>query len=161
MLGTDMEKMILFAVAVHVLSAVIWVGGMFFAYVVLRPSMGALDAPPQRLKMWFHVFQRFFVWVWGSIALLTFSGYYLIVAVFGGIANVGMHIHLMYSLAMLMILLFFALYFGPYQRFSEAADAGDWPAAGKILPSIRRIVAINLCLGLITVVIGASGRYWL
>ena len=31
--------------ALHLLCAVIWVGGMFFAYVVLRPSMAAIEAP--------------------------------------------------------------------------------------------------------------------
>jgi len=29
--------------AVHVLCAVLWVGGMFFAYVVLRPSLSVLE----------------------------------------------------------------------------------------------------------------------
>ena len=31
-------------VALHVLSAVVWVGGMFFAYMVLRHSVGAARA---------------------------------------------------------------------------------------------------------------------
>ena len=156
-----MNAMIPLAVAVHVISAVVWVGGMFFAYVVLRPSLGVLEPPSHRLKLWDQVFGRFFTWVWGAIALLTASGYYLIVAVYGDLANVGIHIHLMYSIAMVMILLFFALYFGPYRRYVEAAGADDWPTAGEVLPAIRRIVAINLALGLITAIIGASGRYWM
>jgi uncharacterized membrane protein len=156
-----MNALIPIAVGVHILSAVIWVGGMFFAYVVLRPSMGVLEPPSHRLKLWHQVFNRFFIWVWGAIALLTASGYYLLIAVFGSVANAGLHIHLMYSIAMVMIILFFALYFGPYRRFVEAAGADDWPTAGEVLPSIRRIVGINLTLGLITAIIGASGRYWL
>jgi len=30
--------------AFHILAAVIWVGGMFFAHMVLRPSAGPLDS---------------------------------------------------------------------------------------------------------------------
>ena len=30
-------------VALHVLAAVVWVGGMFFAYMVLRPAAGPLE----------------------------------------------------------------------------------------------------------------------
>jgi len=156
-----MDFLIPLAVIAHVISVVLWVGGMFFAYVVLRPSLGVLEPPPLRLKLWAHVFRLFFAWVWGGIVVLTLSGFYLISAVYGGLENVGLHIHLMYSIAMIMILLFFGLYFGPYQRFAQAANVDDWPTAAGILPSIRRIVAINLSLGLITAAIGASGRYWL
>ena len=156
-----MNALIPLAVAVHVISAVVWVGGMFFAYAVLRPSLGVLEPPAHRLKLWSQVFSRFFAWVWVSIVLLSLSGYYLIFAVYGELANVGVHIHLMYSLAMVMFLLFFALFFGPYRRFAEAAGADDWPTAGEVLPAIRRIVFINLILGLVVTIIGASGRYWL
>jgi len=156
-----MEFLIPLAVATHVTSAVIWVGGMFFAYVVLRPSLGVLESPSHRLKLWTQVFSRFFVWVWAAIAALSVSGYYLIFAVYGELANVGVHIHLMYSIAMVMFVLFFALFFGPYRRFAEAAGADDWPTAGEVLPAVRRIVLINLVLGLLVAIIGASGRYWL
>ena len=64
-------------VALHVLAAVVWVGGMFFAYMVLRPSAGPLQSDT-RLKLWHRVFQRFFPWVWASIILLLVSGYGMI-----------------------------------------------------------------------------------
>ena len=34
----------------HILAAVIWVGGMFFAHQMLRPAAGKLD-PAQRLPL--------------------------------------------------------------------------------------------------------------
>src|SRR5680860_621195 len=58
-------------------AAVVWVGGMFFAYVVLRPAAGAL-APETRLELWHRVFGRFFPWVWLSIVVLLASGYGMI-----------------------------------------------------------------------------------
>jgi len=156
-----MINMISVAVAVHVLSAVVWVGGMFFAYAILRPSIGVLEPPLQRLKLWNRVFRRFFLWVWAAIVILTASGFYLINAVYGELANVGVHIHLMYAIASAMIILFFALYFGPFKTFSDAVNVEDGTTAITSLASIRRIVAVNLTLGLITVAAGASGRYWL
>jgi uncharacterized membrane protein len=60
-----------------------------------------------------------------------------------------------------MLLLFLHLYFAPWRRFSRAVEAGASPDAAAALDQIRRIVAINLVLGLITVAVGASGRFWL
>src|SRR6185437_715526 len=45
----------------HVLSAVVWVGGMFFAHQMVRPSVAPLDAPV-RLALWRRIFERFFAW---------------------------------------------------------------------------------------------------
>jgi len=60
------------ALIFHILAAIIWIGGMFFAHVVLRPSAGALDLPT-RLALWDRVLGRFFMWVWLSIAALLLS----------------------------------------------------------------------------------------
>ena len=38
------------AYAVHVLFAVLWVGGMAFAILALRPALAVLE-PPQRLAL--------------------------------------------------------------------------------------------------------------
>jgi uncharacterized membrane protein len=146
-------------VALHILSALVWVGGMFFAYLVLRPSVGPLE-PPARLALWRRVFGRFFPWVWVSVVLLLATGVLMIVVGFGGFEAVGLYISLMMSIGIVMMLLFLHLYFAPWRRFQRALDAGDAPAAGRNLDQIRRIVAINLVLGLVTVAVGASGRYW-
>jgi putative copper export protein len=42
---------IILALAFHILGAVIWVGGMFAAYVCLRPAAGSLEAS-HRLQLW-------------------------------------------------------------------------------------------------------------
>jgi uncharacterized membrane protein len=144
---------------VHALAAVIWVGGMFFAYAVLRLAMSPID-PHARLKLWDHVFRRFFPWVWASIVALLASGYGMIFYGLGGFAGAGVHVHLMQATGLLMIALFLHLYFAPWRRLRQALDAGDDQAATVQLTQIRRIVATNLALGLITTAIGASGRYW-
>ncbi len=47
--------------ALHVLAATVWVGGMFFAWMVLRPAAVAMLQAPERLRLWTDVFRRFFV----------------------------------------------------------------------------------------------------
>ena len=150
---------ITFALTLHVLSAVVWVGGMFAAYVCLRPAAGPLE-PPHRLALWRRFFQKFFPWVWVSVILLVGSGYWMLVEYFGGFANAPPYVNIMQALGWLMVVLFAVLFHGPWLRFKRAVDAQDWPAAGTHLNLIRRIIAINLPLGLIVVFIGGTGRYW-
>jgi uncharacterized membrane protein len=146
-------------VALHILSAVVWVGGMFFAYVVLRPAAGPLE-PPERFALWHRVFGRFFPWVWASIVLLLVSGYSILFHSFGGFAMAPLHVNVMQGIGIVMILLFLHLFFAPWRRFGHAVERKAWPEAAKELGQIRRIVAINLTLGLLTVAAGASGRFW-
>jgi uncharacterized membrane protein len=147
------------SVALHALAAVIWVGGMFFAYVVLRPGVAELAAP-DRLRLWRRVLGGFFTWVLGCIAVLLLTGYHMVFAGFGGFAGVGTHVHVMQLTGWVMFLLFLHLYFAPWKRFRTAVDGGDVDAAARQLGTIRLVVAINLALGLLTVAVGASGRFW-
>jgi uncharacterized membrane protein len=143
----------------HALSAVVWVGGMFFAHQVLRPAAASLEPSP-RLTLWSHVLGRFFAWVFAAIVLLLMTGYAMVFGVYGGFGGVGLHVHLMQGIGIVMMLLFFHLYFAPWRRFRAAVVRQDWAEGGRQLGQIRTIVTINLVLGVIVVAIGSSGRYW-
>ena len=145
--------------ALHGLAAVLWVGGMAFAYMVLRPAAGALE-PPIRLPLWRRVFGRFLPMVGASIVVLVATGYGMMFLHFGGFKGAGLYIHLMQATGLLMILLFLHLIFAPWPRFRDAVEQGALPEAARNLNQIRIIVAANLVLGAATVVIGATGRYW-
>jgi uncharacterized membrane protein len=146
-------------IALHVLAAVLWVGGMFFAYVVLRPSAGPLESKT-RLALWQRVFRKFFPWVWTSIIVLLASGYFMIFGYLGGFAGAAPYIHVMQGLGIVMMLLFLHLFFVPWRRFGTAVDGGNFTEAAKHLGQMRYIVATNLVLGLVTIIVGASGRFW-
>ena len=146
-------------IALHVLAVVVWVGGMFFAYVVLRQSAGPLPSET-RLALWHRVFRRFFPWVWSSIVLLLASGYGMMFLYFGGFAGTGLYIQVMQGIGIVMMLLFLHLFFIPWRRFSDAVEGKQLPEAVKQLDQIRRIVAVNLVLGLLTMIVGASGPFW-
>jgi uncharacterized membrane protein len=146
-------------VSLHILAAVVWVGGMFFAYIVLRPSTGPLQ-PAERLALWYRVLRRFFPWVWASIAVLLVSGYGMVFGYFDRFASTGFHIYVMQITGIVMMLLFLHLFFAPWRRFGQALERKEIPEAAKSLDQIRRIVGINLVLGLLTVIVGSSGRFW-
>ena len=146
-------------VALHALAAIVWVGGMFFAYVILRPSVGGLGGV-DRQALWRAAFARFFPWVIGCILVLLVSGYVMLFGYLGGFAGAGIAVHVMHLLGWVMFLLFFHLYFVPWRRYGRALDGGDASAASAALGQIRLIVAINLALGIVTAAVGASGPYW-
>jgi uncharacterized membrane protein len=146
-------------IALHVLAAVVWVGGMFFAYMALRPAAGPLD-PETRLTLWRGVFRRFFPWVWVCVVALLASGYGMIFGYLGGFAGARPSVHTMQGMGIVMMLLFGHLYFGPWRRFGAAVENEHFPEAAKCLNQIRLIVATNLVLGVLTIIVGASARFW-
>ncbi len=148
----------LIATIVHLLAAVIWVGGMFFAVYMLRPAAGALE-PSDRAPLWARTFERFFPWVWAALILLPATGYFMIFNGYGGFADLPPAYHSMQAIGWVMIALFLHMWFAPYARFKRAVAASDFPEAGKQLNKIRWIVTINLYLGLINVAAGVAGRF--
>ena len=147
-----------FLVPIHVLAIVIWVGGMFFAYVVLRPVAAAKLEPPARLTLWAGVFAGFFPWVWVCIAGVLGSGLWMMFKVFGGFAA-PVYIHAMFGLGIVMMLIFMHVFSAPYQRLKKAVAAEDWPEGGRQLAQVRRLVGINTIIGVITIVTATAGRY--
>ncbi|HEY0439195.1 MAG TPA: CopD family protein [Xanthobacteraceae bacterium] len=151
--------MLVLLLALHILAAVFWVGGMAFAYTVLRPAAGPLE-PAMRLGLWRRVFARFLPAVGASIVVLLVSGYGMQFALFGGFRGVPLYVHLMQGLGIVMMLLFLHLVFAPWRRFRMAVDGGVMPEAARYLNQIRMIVAANLVLGALTIIVGSTGRYW-
>lgn len=148
------------AITLHGLLATIWIGGMFFAYVVLRPTVSTL-APPQRLTLFAGVFKRFFPWVWMAVVFMPLSGYWLIFSAFGGFASSPVYIHIMHLLGLVMIVLFGYLYFVPYRKLVAEVGNETWPEAGRALNRVRQIVLVNLVIGLVLISSVYAGRYGL
>ena len=147
------------AIAIHLLAAAIWVGGMFFAYMVLRPVAGRLLETPIRLTLWSNVFARFFPWVWAVVVILPVTGYFMIYQTWGGFEYVGLDLKLMHIIGWVMIAIYVFVFLVPFQRLSHAIEEKTFDVGGKQLNLIRRLIGINLSLGLIVLVIASAGRY--
>lgn len=147
------------AIAGHLIAAVIWVGGMFFAYTALRPAAAKILEAPQRLKLWRKSLVSFFFWVWICIIALPATGYWIIFAHYGGMARVGWHVHIMQVLGIIMILLFLHVFFSPFKRLRKAVKEENYQVAGENLAQIRKFVGINLFLGIIALIVAGGLRY--
>lgn len=137
--------------ALHLLAAVVWVGGMFFAYLVLRPSMGVLE-PNQRLLLHTQVFKRFFRAVWHAMPLSIITGFGMIFVFLGGMEHQNPKVHVMMALGLIMSAVFLFIFYGPYKRFRRTTDKAAMAAS---LDSIRKLIGVNLVLGIVTIVVGA------
>ena len=149
--------MLAFMKLIHLLSILVWVGGMFFAYVVLRPSAAEVLQPPERLRLWDKVFSRFFNWVWLAIFLVLVSGFYMIY-LYGGFKSLPLFINLMFLLGIVMVLIYVYVFFKCYAQFTRMVSKQEWPAAGAMLGKIRQMVGLNLSIGLLTVGVALIGR---
>jgi len=143
----------------HLLAVVVWVGGMFFAYVVLRPAAVDVLQPPERLRLWDKVFSRFFNWVWLAVFLVLVSGFYRIYLM-GGFAHLPLYINLMMSMGIVMVAIYVYVFFKCYAQFTRLVAKSEWPAAGAMLGTIRKLVGLNLTIGLLTIAVAAIGVYF-
>lgn len=135
---------------VHLLAVLCWVGGMFFAYIVLRPAaLEALEVP-QRLGLWNAVLRRFFNWVWVALGVLLTSGLYMIY-LYGGIGHTPFYVHIMLSLGISMMVIYGYVFFFCYVPLGLHVAKQRWKEGGEQLARIRRLIALNLFLGLLTV----------
>jgi len=141
---------------IHLLAVILWVGGMFFAYVVLRPAAVDVLQPPARLTLWSSVFRRFFAWVWGALGIILVTGLYIVYQM-GGMANVSHHINLMLLLGLVMTVIYSYVFFGLYVPFDLHVAKSHWKEAGELLGKIRKMVALNLGVGAVTICVAVVG----
>ncbi|PTN12963.1 hypothetical protein [Nitrosomonas aestuarii] len=136
----------------HLLGVVIWVGGMFFAYMVLRPVVYQLLPSPQMLKFWQAIFASFFHWVWLSITVILASGLHMI-SQMGGFGRLPFNVYLMFAIGSMMMLIFIYVFFTAYRKLKRYVAAEEWELAGISLIQIRVLIGLNLILGFVTIAI--------
>jgi uncharacterized membrane protein len=142
------------ALFLHVISDVIWVGGMFLAYMAVRPAAAEVLEPPQRLRLWEGIFRRFFPWVWAAVTLILGSGFLMM----GMLAAAPVYVIVMAAIGIVMSMIFLHLYFAPFARLRRAVAAEDWKSGGAALGQIRMLVGVNLVLGLVNIAVAVVGR---
>jgi uncharacterized membrane protein len=142
------------ALLLHVISDVIWVGGMFLAYIAVRPAAGEVLEPPLRLRLWAGIFRRFFPWVWAAVVSILASGLWMMNRMPGW----PVYVTIMMAIGLVMSAIFLHIYFAPFGRLERAVASEDWKAGGAALNQIRILVATNLVLGLVNIAIAVLGR---
>lgn len=159
-------------VFLHVLAVVVWVGGMFLMHFAVRPVAVAQLPPPQRLPLLAEILGRFFGWVTLAVIVVLASGVAMIfgIGAAAGAAAAGKSafgegmrlahgsVHLMFTVGVLMSLVYAFIRLAPFPRLRRALAAQQLPAAAGHLDLIRKLVAVNLVLGIVTIGAATLGR---
>ncbi len=142
----------------HLLSIIVWIGGMVFAHFFLRPAAMQLP-PPLRVALMHGVLKRFFSAVLVAIVIVLGSGLWMMGRVARETVQAGLAFNLplnwivMAVLGVLMMAIFGHIRFALFKRLDKAVSAQDWPAGGAALASIRTWVGVNLGIGAVIVVV--------
>ena len=142
---------------IHLLAAVVWVGGMAFTLLCLRPAAIAVLPPPQRIPFMHAALGRFFKIVVMAIALLLATGVIMILTV--GTKNMPAAWMWMVGLGVVMMSVFFHLRAVPFSRLGKCVETQDWPLAAGQLERLRLGVLLNLAIGLAIFAVMKLGRY--
>jgi uncharacterized membrane protein len=144
----------------HLLGVVVWVGGMFVMHFAVRPAAVTLLEPPQRLPLLTGVLARFFAWVAISVIVVLLTGLAMIVGG-GGFRGAHASLHWMFAIGLVMMAIFAYIRLVPFKALQRAVAGREWPAAAGRLDVIRKLVAINLALGIVTIAVATLGRAFL
>ncbi len=137
----------------HAIAGAVWVGGMFFALLILRPAMAGLDAAA-RIALHRAVLRRFLPVVWVAMPFLLLSGWRMLQRTYGRFVWVPWPVQTMAVIGPVMAAVFVALWFGPYKRLRTTSDPAEAAAA---IGAIRWMIMANLLLGLLTTMLAGMG----
>lgn len=144
------------AYALHLLAAVSWVGGLCYAWGVLRPASAAV-LPGARLALYVPVLQRFLCWAWVAGLLLPASGMVVLRGRFNGFETAPRDVQWMMGGYIVMAAVFIRVHSLRLPLLRSAVAAEDWPTASQECAQIRHWLAFNLALGVMIVALGAFG----
>jgi uncharacterized membrane protein len=142
----------------HVLSIVVWVGGMVFAHFFLRPAVAQLEGP-LRLRLMHDVLGRFFQAVLAASLLTLATGVWMLgrvakqVVQSGGSFDMPLAWTLMAVLGTAMVAIFLFIRFVPFRKLGRAVAAANWTAGAAALAQVRLWVSVNLGLGVLVLLV--------
>ena len=142
----------------HLLSIIVWIGGMVFVHFFLRPVVAKLE-PAVRLRLMHDVLGRFFQAVLAASLLTLVTGVWMLgrvakqVVQSGGSFEMPLAWTLMAVIGIAMVAIFMHIRFVLYKRLSRAVGASDWVAGGAALEQTRNWIAVNLVLGVLVLLV--------
>ena len=77
---------------------------------------------------------------------------------FGGFTTLPLYINLMLLLGLVMTTIYGYVFFKCYAQFNRQVSKQEWPEAGATLGTIRKLVGLNLTIGLLTTAVAIIGR---
>ena len=145
-------------VFLHVISAVIWVGGMIAIRFAVHYSMQNIEDPKVKLGRTLENLKNFFNIVIPTIITLLITAIIMIVALgFKGTAlyNIVIVKEIIWTI---MLIIFITIYM-KRNKAQKAFDSGDFANTKKqLIPIATYFIPINIVLGLVAIFLGITLR---
>ena len=145
-------------VFLHVISAVIWVGGMIAIRFAVHYSMQEIEEPKIKLGRTLENLRRFFNMVIPAILLLLITAIIMIIAL--GFKGTELYSIVIIKEAIwtIMTILFITIYI-KRNKAQKAFNNGDFAnAKSNLLPIATYFIPANIILGLIAIFLGITLR---
>ena len=145
-------------VFLHVISAVIWVGGMIAIRFAVHYSMQNIEEPKIKLARTLELLKRFFSMVIPAILTLLITAVIMIIALEFKGTELYTIVIVKKILWTLMTIIFIRIYI-KRNKAQKAFDIGDFVnAKNNLLPIATYFIPINIVLGLIAIFLGVTLR---
>jgi len=145
-------------VFLHVISAVIWVGGMIAIRFAVHYSMQNILEPKIKLGRTLENLKRFFNILLPFIALLLITALILIFGLEFKNTPLNKFVHMKESIWVAMTLIYITVYI-KRNKAQKAFDNEDFKEAKKQLAPIAKIyIPLNIFLGLVAIYLGITLR---
>lgn len=138
----------------HILSAVIWVGGMIAIKFAVHPVLQSIEEASLKLGKSLHIVGRLFNLVMPFIILIVVCGFIII----KGVGFTGFYIHLKEAIWTVMTLNYIYMYIkrAQAQKLFNRGDLSGAKAKIRLLPTV--LLPLNILLGLVAIFIGVMLR---
>ena len=145
----------------HILSAVVWAGGMIFAGVILTPAARKILPPQLRHPFYADLGRRFMLWGYSAVGVLILTGSYKLYTVWGSLPFDNLFwkvISVKIGLVAVMIVLSLLHNFVWGPRLAAHARTPESPQYQSALRQLSFWSRMNLFLVLVIVFLGAYLR---
>ncbi|QKF68274.1 putative membrane protein [Arcobacter venerupis] len=142
----------------HIISAIIWVGGMIVIRFAVHYSMQNIEDPKIKLGRTLENLKRFFSMVIPSIILLVTTAIIMILALEFKGGELYKFVILKEIIWSIMTIIFIVIYI-KRNKAQKAFDNADFASAkNQLTPLAKYLIPINIVLGLFAIILGITLR---
>lgn len=147
-----------FIVFLHIISAVIWVGGMIAIRFAVHYSIQEIEEPKIKLGRTLEFLRRFFNMVIPSIIILLITAVLMSIGLGLKISPLYPIVHIKEAIWSVMAVIFTVIYL-KRNKAQKLFDEGDFKSAKETLtPLALWMIPTNIALGLIALYLGVTLR---
>ena len=142
----------------HLLSAIIWIGGMIVIRFAVHYSMQNIEEPKIRLARTLENLKRFFSMVIPSVITLLITALIMVLALDFKETSLNKFIIVKEIIWSLMTIIFIFIFI-KRNKAQKAFDGGDFLSAkNQLNPLAKYLIPINIFLGIVAVILGITLR---